>query len=103
MVMVASRADKALTCPHHSSCAATLSLTTRLSLGDRPVLAPDSVASAPVDVMNEPFSYSIACSYSSVLRFVFNHTRLFIVRLLRMLGRREQRHRSRVHCSLTGR
>jgi hypothetical protein len=42
-----------------------------LSLGERPVLAPDSVASAPVDVMNEPFSYLIACSYSSVFVFVF--------------------------------
>lgn len=51
--------------PHQSSCAEASSLTMRLSLGDRPVLAPDSVASAPVDVMNDPFSYLIACSYSS--------------------------------------
>ena len=58
--------------PHQSSCAAASSLTTRLSLGERPVLAPDSVASAPVDVMNEPFSYLIACSYSSVFVFVFH-------------------------------
>lgn len=51
--------------PHQSSSAIVSSLTTRLSLGERPVFAPDKVASAPVDVMNEPFSYFIACSYSS--------------------------------------
>jgi hypothetical protein len=38
-------------------------------LGARPVLAPDSVASAPVDVMNEPLLHLIACSYSSVFGF----------------------------------
>jgi len=38
------------------------SLTTRLSLGDLPVFAPESVAKAPDDAMNEPFSYLIACS-----------------------------------------
>ena len=42
--------------PHHMSSFEVSSFTTRLSLGDRPVLAPDSVASAPVDVMYEPFS-----------------------------------------------
>ena len=41
------------------------SRTTRLSLGDRPVLAPERVARAPLDVMKEPCSYLIACSYSS--------------------------------------
>lgn len=51
--------------PHQSSFAVVSSLTTRLSLGDRPVLAPESVAKAPLDVMNEPFSFWIACSYSS--------------------------------------
>ena len=48
--------------PHQSSFSVTSSLTTRLSLGERPVLAPDSVANAPVEVMNDPFSYLIACS-----------------------------------------
>ena len=52
--------------PHHKSSFEVSSFTTRLSLGDRPVLAPDSVASAPVDVMYEPFSNLIACSYNSV-------------------------------------
>ena len=41
------------------------SLTTRLSLGDRPVLAPERVANAPLDVMKDPCSYLMACSYSS--------------------------------------
>ena len=48
--------------PHQSSFSVALSLTTRLSLGDRPVLAPESVANAPLEVINDPFSYLIACS-----------------------------------------
>lgn len=51
--------------PHQRSASVTSSFTTRLSLGDRPVLAPESVAKAPVAVMKDPFSYFIACSYSS--------------------------------------
>ena len=52
--------------PHQSSSSVVSSLTTRLSLGDRPVFAPDRVAKAPLAVINVPFSYLIACSYSSV-------------------------------------
>ena len=51
--------------PHHKSFSEESSRTTRLSLGDRPVLAPERVASAPVEVTNDPLSYLIACSYSS--------------------------------------
>jgi hypothetical protein len=51
--------------PHQSSLSVTSSLTTRLSLGERPVLAPESVANAPLDVTKDPFSYLIACSYNS--------------------------------------
>ena len=59
--------------PHHRSCSVVSSRTTRLSLGDRPVLAPERVARAPLDVMKEPCSYLIACSYSSA--FVDSRTR----------------------------
>lgn len=48
--------------PHQRSSSVVSSLTTRLSLGERPVFAPERVASAPVDVMNDPFSYFMACS-----------------------------------------
>lgn len=48
--------------PHQRSFSVVSSLTTLLSLGDRPVFAPERVANAPVDVMNDPFSYFIACS-----------------------------------------
>lgn len=60
--------------PHQSSDAVVSSLTTRLSLGDRPVLAPDNVANAPFDVTNDPFSYFIACSYSSANHEIRNVT-----------------------------
>lgn len=52
--------------PHQSSSVVVSSLTTRLSLGERPVLAPDRVAKAPLDVINDPCSYFMACSYNSV-------------------------------------
>ena len=52
--------------PHQSSLSVFSSLTTRLSFGDRPVLAPERVASAPTEVKNEPFSYLMACSYNSI-------------------------------------
>lgn len=51
--------------PHQSSFSVVSSLTTRLSLGARPVFAPESVAKAPLDVMNDPCSYFMACSYNS--------------------------------------
>ena len=63
--------------PHQSSDAVVSSLTTRLSLGDRPVLAPDNVANAPVDVTNDPFSYFIACSYNSANHKIRNVTSVF--------------------------
>jgi hypothetical protein len=72
-VMMMSGAEQSTHLPHHSSFAAASSLTTRLSLGERPVLAPDSVASAPVDVMKEAILHLTACSYSSVLWGFFIH------------------------------
>jgi hypothetical protein len=61
----ARKLDEYAYLPHHKSSWEESSLTTRLSRGDRPVLAPERVARAPVEVMKDPFSYLIACSYSS--------------------------------------
>ena len=44
-----------LTGPHHTLASDVGSATTRLSFGDRPVLAPERTASAPVLVSDEPF------------------------------------------------
>jgi hypothetical protein len=46
---------------HQTLASDSASRTTRLSLGVRPVLAPDSVASAPLDTKWLPGSYASAC------------------------------------------
>ena len=51
-----------LTGPHHTLASDVGSATTRLSFGDRPVLAPERTASAPVLVSDEPFSFCSAAS-----------------------------------------
>lgn len=50
---------------HQMSASVSGSRTTRLSLGVRPVLAPDSVASAPLDTRWLPGSYSSACTFTT--------------------------------------
>ena len=45
-----------LTGPHHISFSELSSLTTRLSDGERPVLAPEYADRAPDEVMAEPVS-----------------------------------------------
>lgn len=42
------------------------SSTTRLSKGERPVLAPEKAAKAPVDRMAEPFSYRRAWRFDGL-------------------------------------
>ena len=57
--------EQAHTGPHHTLSSDWGSTTTRLSLGERPVLAPERTDRAPVEVRNVPCSRRSAASMST--------------------------------------